>query len=85
MLDAEYCERSSSLGLVDSGGAMLDAFIQWARHSEVITKINLRVREDNERARKLYESRGFELEGTIRRDFVVDGHYYDHHLMGLIL
>lgn len=65
------------------GGKLLDTFLSWARQSTVIQKINLRVRTDNARARRLYESRGFELEGTIRGDFQIDGILYDHHCMGI--
>lgn len=67
------------------GAATLGLLIEWGRLSGVVTKINLRVRTDNARAIGLYESRGFEREGTIRRDFMVDGEYFDHHLMGLIV
>lgn len=66
-------------------GIMLDELIIWARASGVVRKINLRVRTDNERAIRLYEWKGFEVEGTVRRDFLIDGRFYDHHLMGLIV
>lgn len=65
------------------GGKLLDTFLSWARASSVIRKVNLKVRTDNTRARQLYESRGFELEGTIRGDFQMDGVLYDHHCMGI--
>lgn len=67
------------------GSAMLDALIEWARSTGIVTKINLRVRTDNRRAIRLYESKGFAVEGTIRRDIRVDGTYFDHHAMGLVL
>ena len=67
------------------GAAMLDALIEWARETGVVTKINLRVRTDNRRAIRLYESKGFSVEGTIRQDIRVDGTYFDHHTMGLVL
>lgn len=63
-------EESSGRGI---GGLLLDALIDWGRRSAIVTKINLRVRTDNERAIHLYESRGFGCEGTISRDFVVEG------------
>ena len=59
--------------------------IEWAKTSGVVTKINLRVRTDNPRAIALYERKGFTFEGTIRRELLIDGVYYDHHLMGLVL
>ena len=64
------------------GSRLLDAFIAWARGSGVVKKINLRVRTDNHRAIALYEKKGFELEGTIRKEVVVDGKFHDHHSMG---
>ncbi len=67
------------------GSAMMDTLIEWARGTGIVTKINLRVRTDNRRAIRLYGSKGFEIEGTIRRDIRVDGTYFDHHLMGLVL
>ena len=60
-----------------------DALLDWATKTRIITKINLRVRTDNRRAIQLYESKGFALEGTIRREFLIDGKYYDHHWMGI--
>jgi len=67
------------------GGRMLDALLDWARDSQVVTKINLRVRTDNSRAIALYLRKGFALEGTIRKAIQIDGTYYDHHWMGLEL
>jgi GNAT superfamily N-acetyltransferase len=55
------------------GGLLLEALIDWGRRAAIVTKFNLRVRTDNERAIHLYESRGFVCEGTILRDFVVEG------------
>jgi RimJ/RimL family protein N-acetyltransferase len=43
------------------------------------------VRTDNERAIRLYEGKGFVYEGTMRKEFFVDGRYYDLHWMGLEL
>lgn len=67
------------------GSLMVDTLIAWARDSGIITKINLRVRTDNQRAIILYERRGFVREGTISREIVLDGRYYDHYWMGLEL
>lgn len=61
---------------------MLDALIDWAKAGE-IRKLNLRVRTDNARAIRLYEKKGFKLEGTIRREMFLAGTYYDNHCMGL--
>jgi RimJ/RimL family protein N-acetyltransferase len=67
------------------GTLMLDALLDWARDTQIITKVNLRVRTDNVRAIALYLRKGFALEGTIRQAIRIDGTYYDHHWMGLEL
>jgi len=65
------------------GGLMLDALIDWARESGVVTKINLSVRCDNEGAIALYEKKGFVKEGTLRKDMLIGGTYIDCYRMGL--
>ncbi len=67
------------------GSLLVDTLIDWARGTGIVTKINLRVRTDNQRAVALYERKGFVIEGTIRREIYLDGLYYDSHLMGLEL
>lgn len=48
-----------------------------------IRKIYLAVYGNNPNARKLYEKIGFRLEGTLRKQVLVDGLYIDKHFMGL--
>ena len=67
------------------GSLMLDVLIDWARKSGIVKKINLRVRSDNQRAVHLYERKGFVHEGTISREIVLDGTYFNRHWMGLEL
>jgi RimJ/RimL family protein N-acetyltransferase len=67
------------------GSWMLDALIEWAREAGIVKKINIRVRTDNRRAIRLYESKGFMIEGTSRKEIFLDGRYYDHHWMRLEL
>lgn len=67
------------------GSVMLDTLIGWARGSGIITKINLRVRADNQRALRLYQRKGFILEGTLRREMRLDDRYFDNHCLGLEL
>ena len=67
------------------GTVLMDLLIEWARANRTVTKLNLRVRVDNDRAIRLYESYAFEVEGTVRRDMLIDGVYHDHLLMGLIV
>jgi RimJ/RimL family protein N-acetyltransferase len=76
------CQAYWGLGI---GALMLDALVDWARATGIVTKINLRVRTDNSRAIQLYRRKGFVIEGTISREMFLDGHYYDHHWMGLEL
>lgn len=57
--------------------------IKWAKESNIVTKINLRVREDNEKAIKLYKNLGFKEEGNISRDIKVNGIYYNCIMMGI--
>jgi len=67
------------------GSLMVDTFIDWARATQIIKKINLRVRTDNQRAIDLYVRKGFVTEGTIRKEIFLDGAYFDLHSMGLEL
>ena len=67
------------------GSFMLDTFINWAKESKIISKINLRVRTDNQNAIHLYEKKGFTVEGTIHKEVFLDGKYFDHFWMGLQL
>ena len=59
--------------------------IDWGIESNVVKKINLRVREDNYVAIGLYKKLGFKNEGIITRDFYIDGEYYNSISMGLEL
>lgn len=70
---------------MEIGSALMDALIAWARHGGVIRKINLRVRKDNARAIRLYERKGFALEGTVTRDINLNGQFFDCHYMGLAI
>jgi RimJ/RimL family protein N-acetyltransferase len=67
------------------GSSLLDTLFEWARSSQIIKKINLRVRKDNEDAIGLYEQNGFVIEGTIRKEIFLNGKYYDLLCMGLEL
>jgi RimJ/RimL family protein N-acetyltransferase len=67
------------------GSLLLDSLIAWARGGGVVTKINLEVRADNERAINLYERKGFEREGRILNSLRHRGKFYDCLTMGLIL
>jgi RimJ/RimL family protein N-acetyltransferase len=67
------------------GSLMLDTLIDWARATQIVTKVNLRVRTDNQRAIQLYRNKGFVIEGTIRREIRLNDQYFDTYWMGLEL
>jgi len=67
------------------GEELIKYLIGWSRGSGIIRKINLRVRTDNTRGINLYRKLGFEEEGTLRRDFQINGVFYDSLLMGLLI
>jgi RimJ/RimL family protein N-acetyltransferase len=67
------------------GEELVRHLIEWSRGSGIIRKINLRVRTDNKRGITLYRKLGFEEEGILRRDFQIDGVFYDALLMGLLI
>jgi len=64
--------------------ALVNRLLEWAVASP-ITKINLRVKEDNRTAITLYSKLGFMEEGRITRDFLIEGRYYDSVQMGICL
>ncbi|MBU5425583.1 GNAT family N-acetyltransferase [Tissierella pigra] len=65
------------------GKELIKYMIDWAEKGNVVRKINLRVREDNETAINLYTKLGFKKEGIISREFYIDGKYYSSIFMGL--
>ncbi len=67
------------------GRALICAMLEWARQGGFIRKVNARVRPDNSRALALYTSMGFEREGVVSREYLINGGFYDNVLMGLEL
>lgn len=63
------------------GAALMTAALEraWAKG---FTRIELTVRTDNVRAKRLYERLGFNVEGTLRHAFRVNGEYFDSFLWG---
>jgi putative acetyltransferase len=56
--------RAQGQGL---GRRLFTAFLEHVRHRETgVTRVELITRESNARARKLYESLGFQLEGRLK-------------------
>jgi ribosomal protein S18 acetylase RimI-like enzyme len=67
------------------GKNFLKESIEWA-DSNGIKKITLNVLETNEKAIKLYERYGFEVEGVLKKDKLLsDGNYYNMILMGRLM
>ncbi|WP_438434192.1 GNAT family N-acetyltransferase [Gorillibacterium sp. sgz500922] len=64
------------------GRSLLAESIAWA-DANGLKKISLSVLETNEKAIRLYQSLGFEMEGWLRKDkLLADGRYYDTLVMG---
>ena len=49
-----------------------------------LTRVELTVHSENVNAQALYKSVGFELEGTQRRGWCLDGQYFDVHYMARV-
>ncbi|MCM3727801.1 GNAT family N-acetyltransferase [Neobacillus cucumis] len=64
------------------GRNLLEQSVQWADNNG-IHKIMLNVLETNEKAIKLFQKYGFEVEGVLKKDKLLsDGKYYNTILMG---
>jgi len=77
VIKEEYC----GLGI---GGILIDNLVNWSKQNGITKKISLLTRCDNYNAIELYKKKGFEIEGTLRRDNYENGKYYDTYTMGLI-
>jgi ribosomal protein S18 acetylase RimI-like enzyme len=58
------------------GRALVEACVARAQQQKA-RKLNLRVLGSNQRARRLYESCGFQVEGLLRGEFLLEGRYVD--------
>lgn len=67
------------------GEKLIKYLICWSESSGIIRKINLRVRTDNTRGIRLYKKLGFSEEGIVKREFLINGEFYDSLLMGLLI
>ncbi len=65
------------------GGALMRATLEAARKRS-LTRVELSVRADNERAKQLYERMGFVVEGICRNYIRLDGTYHDSYLMAVL-
>ena len=69
---------------VGLGRILMARILEWMR-ARGLRKAELAVFATNERARRLYESLGFEVEGVRQRHALIRGAYVDEILMGLSL
>lgn len=67
------------------GKALTTSLIDWAKTSNTIKKINLRVRSDNTKAIALYTKLGFNQEGIVQRDMKIDDEFFDVIMMGMLI
>lgn len=67
------------------GRLLMEHAIRWARDSDVLEKIELRVRSTNPRALALYESLGFVREGELRNRIKLHHGYADDICMALFV
>lgn len=67
------------------GEELIKYLISWSKSSGIIRKIDLKTRTDNTRGIHLYKKLGFSEEGIVRRDFSINGEFYDSLLMGLLI
>lgn len=63
------------------GGRLLDIVIDLAFNWLMLKKIELVVLTKNTKAINLYKTKGFEIEGTLKFDTVVNGKYEDVYVM----
>lgn len=67
------------------GRKLMEYAIEWARQSSHVEKIELRVRSTNARARNLYESLGFRVEGILEDRIKLSDSYVDDVLMAMFV
>lgn len=66
------------------GRRLLEELITWAGNHG-LTRLELTVMTHNERAVRLYQKMGFEIEGLRRRSLFVDGEYIDEYAMSKLI
>ncbi len=67
------------------GRIMIETMITFCRESGIIKKLNLVANAKNTSAIRLYKSLGFKHEGTLIKDFYVNGEFLDSVCMGMII
>ena len=87
------CRHCGELGIVVAkeyqgkgiGTTIIQKLIDWAKENGVTTRIQLDTRKDNKSAIRLYEKFGFEMEGCLRNQTLLNGTYYDLCVMGMMI
>lgn len=67
------------------GSELMKQLLDWARGNGVTTRIRLDTRADNTYAVSLYLKFGFIVEGCCKNSTLIQGHYYDLYIMGMML
>jgi RimJ/RimL family protein N-acetyltransferase len=66
-------------------GQLMAHAVEWARGTDIVSRIELIVFERNETAVHLYRKYGFEIEGRRQKAIFRDGEYLDDLMMALLL
>jgi RimJ/RimL family protein N-acetyltransferase len=67
------------------GSALMQSALNWARHNEMVKRLDLVVFERNKTAIQLYEKFGFEKEGLLRNVIYRDGIFLNAYIMSLLM
>lgn len=92
LTDIDWVNRNAAVGLdvfvpYRGGGhatPLFELFVNYCFESLNLHRLWLLVREDNERAARVYEQVRFTTEGTMREHLWRDGTYENYRLMGLL-
>ena len=63
------------------GNCVMEFLMNFARESDFITVVNLKVHTENKNAIKLYKKNGFEEIGIYKKFFNINGEYFDAMIM----
>ena len=67
------------------GSLLMARAVEWAKQSEMVSRIELSVFARNEMAIHLYQKYGFVVEGRRRKSLYRNGEYFDDLIMALLL
>lgn len=75
-------KKYTGLGL---GKVLMNDLLEWAKQNGVTKKISLVTNETNTVAIELYKKLGFEVEGLLKQDNLINGNFNNTVIMGLLL